>query len=169
VPGSSARQQAKDLLLSRVLPAYSENSPAVRNQISVVTDRASDLAAGVLLEIAQLATRLDVPPGATRTRQTKFSSTGWPVGLSIHNRIITKKGSSKEVLTCLLSSKVSIGQVEFWVRGVSEDESGLTWLTDQVRCGVPVRRGLVEVTEANRGRILDAAERWLREGLARCT
>jgi hypothetical protein len=93
---------------------------------------------------------------------------GWAVGLAIYNEPI-RKGRSREILACLLPSKGSMSRVEFYVSGVRTDTSGFTRETDKTRCGVPVRRAIIEVTSDNRQDIVNAAEQWFREGLEQCT
>ena len=61
-----------------------------------------------------------------------------------------------------------MSRVEFWVSGVQDDASGLTSVTKQMRCGIPVRRAIIEVTSENRVQLIHEAERWLRDGLAHC-
>jgi hypothetical protein len=163
---SPPQLEAKGLLLSYVHPDYVENSEEVRNQIAVVTEQVSDLAAGILVEIERIAMRLGVPRTALRTRQTRRTQMGWAVGLAIYNEPI-RKGRSREILACLLPSKGGMNRVEFYVSGVRTDTSGFTHATDEMRCGMPVLRAIIEVTSDNRQDIVNAAEQWLRERLGR--
>jgi hypothetical protein len=164
---SPNQREVRDLLLAYIHPDYAENSETVKHQITVVTERTSDIAAETLLEVERAARGLGVPREAIRTRQTKHTQMGWGVGLAIYNRPIVK-GRCREVLGCILPSEGGTSRVEFWVSGVSNDTSGLTSPKDQVRCEMPVRHAIVDVTRDNQADIMRAVDQWLREGRAQC-
>lgn len=167
---SPIQREARDLLLSYIHPDYAENSEEARQQVELLTTRASDLAAGVLPEIMHIALRLGVLDKAIRTRQTKFTQLGWTIGLSIYNRPIVTKGGSTEVVHCALPSRGSTSEVGFYVSGVRNDASGLTSpIANEMRCGTPVRRAIINVTNENREIIMHEVELWIRDGLAQCS
>jgi hypothetical protein len=168
---SSIRQQVAELLVSYIHPDYAEfkDFGKVERHIVELAARASEDAAGVLLEIEQLALRADLSSEAIRTRRVKFTELGeTAIGLAVYNSPIVKNKST-EILTCLLPAKGSERSLGFYVSGVENDASGLTLPLDHKRCGVPVLRAILEVSSENRNRVVELADWWLAEGLARCT
>ncbi|MCH7625077.1 MAG: hypothetical protein IIC83_04050 [Chloroflexi bacterium] len=140
--GSSQHDELRNLLLQKIRQDYKENSLETRAQINDLTARTSRRQARVFLsiygEIAQL-----IPPTAVRTRQTKYSSTGWSVGLLYYaNPIVKYSRTNGEVLAVLIPEKGPQDSLEFWISGVPNDESGRSEITNHPRRDVIVRRAI---------------------------